>query len=91
MLSNQAFNWPACFSIGIYEIISTCLFNIGLNGTRLRLRKLLGNTALHFNVGRRFLDPNALSLFDKPHSEGQEGWMTLGLDYTGVLLVVCRA
>lgn len=35
-----------------------------------------------------FLDPNALSLFDDQHSEEEERWATLGLDETGVLLVI---
>ena len=35
-----------------------------------------------------FLDPNALSLFDDQHSEEEERWITLGLDETGILLVI---
>lgn len=35
-----------------------------------------------------FKDPNALSLFDKEHSEEEERWITLGLDEAGALLVV---
>ena len=35
-----------------------------------------------------FLDPNALSVFDEQHSETEERWITLGLDHTGMLLVV---
>jgi uncharacterized DUF497 family protein len=35
-----------------------------------------------------FLDPNALSLFDEQHSGEEERWITLGLDETGVLLVI---
>ena len=38
-----------------------------------------------------FLDPNALSLFDDQHSEEEERWITLGLDETGVLLVISHA
>jgi hypothetical protein len=38
-----------------------------------------------------FLDPNALSLFDEQHSEDEERWITLGLDHTGALLVICHA
>ena len=38
-----------------------------------------------------FLDPNALSLFDEQHSEVEERWITLGLDNTGTLLVVCHS
>lgn len=37
-----------------------------------------------------FLDPNALSVFDEPHSQDEERWITLGIDRTGVLLVVCH-
>ena len=38
-----------------------------------------------------FLDPDALSLFDEHHSEVEERWITLGLDHTGTLLVVCHS
>jgi uncharacterized DUF497 family protein len=37
-----------------------------------------------------FLDPNALSDFDEPHSEREDRWVTLGLDNQGTLLVVCH-
>ena len=37
-----------------------------------------------------FLDPNAMSLFDEQHSEDEERWVTLGLDHTGALLVICH-
>lgn len=37
-----------------------------------------------------FLDPNALSLLDAEHGEHEERWITLGLDRTGTLLVVCH-
>lgn len=37
-----------------------------------------------------FLDRSALSEFDDAHSELEERWITLGLDHTGVLLVVCH-
>jgi uncharacterized protein len=35
-----------------------------------------------------FSDPNALSLFDKDHSDEEERWITLGVDETGALLVI---
>jgi uncharacterized DUF497 family protein len=38
-----------------------------------------------------FLDPDALSVFDEEHSLDEDRWVTLGLDRTGVLLVVCHA
>ena len=37
-----------------------------------------------------FLDRSALSEFDEAHSETEERWITLGLDNTGVVLVVCH-
>ncbi len=37
-----------------------------------------------------FLDPRAMSIFDDEHSEEEERWITLGLDRTGALLVVCH-
>jgi uncharacterized DUF497 family protein len=35
-----------------------------------------------------FLDPEALSLYDRAHSEGEDRWITLGLDSQGQLLVI---
>ena len=35
-----------------------------------------------------FVDREALSVLDDEHSEREERWLTLGLDRTGVLLVV---
>ena len=35
-------------------------------------------------------DPRALSIFDFEHSRDEERWNTLGVDNTGVLLVVCH-
>ena len=37
-----------------------------------------------------FLDPDALSEFDGEHSQEEDRWITLGLDRTGTLLVVCH-
>jgi uncharacterized DUF497 family protein len=37
-----------------------------------------------------FLDPNALSLFDEQHSEEGERWITVGLDQSAALLVICH-
>ena len=37
-----------------------------------------------------FLDPDALSEFDEDESGDEDRWITLGLDRTGVLLVVCH-
>ena len=35
-----------------------------------------------------FRDPNQLSLFDDAHSEGEDRWITLGIDSGGILQVV---
>jgi uncharacterized DUF497 family protein len=37
-----------------------------------------------------FLDSQALSEFDEDRSGNEERWITVGLDRTGVLLVVCH-
>lgn len=37
-----------------------------------------------------FLDANAISVYDKEHEEIEERWITLGMDKTGNLLVVCH-
>src|SRR5436309_6276453 len=37
-----------------------------------------------------FADPEALSLYDRAHSQVEDRWMTLGIDRHGQLLVVCH-
>ncbi len=37
-----------------------------------------------------FLDREALSKYDEGHSNGEDRWITLGMDRTGILLVVCH-
>ena len=37
-----------------------------------------------------FLDPEALSDFDEEETADEDRWITLGLDRTGLLLVVCH-
>ena len=37
-----------------------------------------------------FIDAYALSLFDMDHSNGEDRWITLGIDQAGRLLVVCH-
>ena len=37
-----------------------------------------------------FLDPNALTIFDKEHSVDEERWVTMGLNSNGILTVVCH-
>ena len=35
-----------------------------------------------------FRDPNLLSIPDEEHSESEERWITMGVDETGILLVL---
>ena len=35
-----------------------------------------------------FRDPKAISIIDEEHSENEERWLTMGLDQSGILLVV---
>lgn len=35
-----------------------------------------------------FLDPGAITIFDKEHSESEDRWATMGIDRIGTLLVV---
>jgi uncharacterized DUF497 family protein len=35
-----------------------------------------------------FRDPNQLSIYDEEHSEGEDRWITIGIDSGGVLRVV---
>jgi uncharacterized DUF497 family protein len=37
-----------------------------------------------------FLDPEALSEFNEEHSQDEDRWITMGVDQTGILLVVCH-
>ena len=37
-----------------------------------------------------FQDPSALSQFDTEHNEYEDRWITLGLDTSGIPLVVCH-
>lgn len=33
-------------------------------------------------------DPRAVSIYDKDHSENEERWVTMGLSFNGILLIV---
>jgi uncharacterized protein len=35
-----------------------------------------------------FRDPNMVTIFDEEHSADEDRWLTLGIDDTGILLVV---
>lgn len=35
-----------------------------------------------------FLDPSAITVFDKDHSENEDRWATIGIDKNGTLLVI---
>lgn len=35
-----------------------------------------------------FLDPRAITIFDEKHSKSEDRWVTMGIDRTGILLVM---
>ncbi|MBU4184717.1 MAG: BrnT family toxin [Proteobacteria bacterium] len=35
-----------------------------------------------------FLDPHAISIFDKEHSQDADRWITIGINSSGILLVI---
>ncbi len=35
-----------------------------------------------------FLDPRAMTVFDDEHSENEDRWVTIGIDKSGILLVM---
>ena len=37
-----------------------------------------------------FRDPNALSKYDEEHSTNEDRWTTLGIDSSGVQIIVCH-
>lgn len=56
------------------------------------IRKAKSNVRKHNVTFERattiFRDPNLLSIPDEEHSESEERWLTMGLDETGILLVI---
>lgn len=56
------------------------------------IRKAKSNVRKHRITFERsatiFRDPNLLSIPDKEHSESEERWLTMGLDESGILLVI---
>lgn len=41
-------------------------------------------------VATVFLDPRAISVYDEVHNQVEDRWITLGIDKTGNLIVVCH-
>lgn len=39
-------------------------------------------------AARVFLDPFAISIFDEPHSENEDRWVTIGAETNEVILIV---
>jgi len=56
------------------------------------IRKAKSNIRKHnINFERAatiFRDPNLLSIPDEEHSESEKRWLTMGLDESGILLVI---
>ena|SRR5687768_12662078 len=58
------------------------------------IRKATNNIRKHkisFERGATvFRDPNLISIPDEEHSESEERWITMGLDDSGILLVIAH-
>ena len=50
----------------------------------------VGKSGLASGILLKAIDAHALSLFDTEHSNGEDRWITLGIDQAGRLLVVCH-
>ena len=60
-------------------------------GSREKARSNLRDHKVSFErASQVFLDPNMLSIEDEEHSADEDRWITLGIDKSGVLLVVCH-
>jgi len=67
------------------------LIVFGQRSHRGHVRESLDRIAVGFErAATIFLDPQALSTFDEEHSQSEDRWITVGLDRTGNLLVVCH-
>ena len=65
--------------------------SISLSGTRARLSAIGESTKLPYEEAIEvFSDADALSQYDTEHSNGEDRWITLGMDQAGRLLVVCH-
>ncbi|MEW6529601.1 MAG: BrnT family toxin [Thermodesulfobacteriota bacterium] len=57
----------------------------------VKARRNVRDHGVHFErAATVFLDPQALSIFDEEHGRDEDRWVTLGVDRTGTLLVVCH-
>jgi hypothetical protein len=70
----------------------TKLFQYQFEWDHTKARRNLNKHGITFErAATVFLDPEALSEFDKEHSHQEEDrWITMGLDRTGMVVVVCH-
>ncbi|MGI9034909.1 MAG: BrnT family toxin [Pyrinomonadaceae bacterium] len=60
-----------------------------MNGTSEKLKAIFRKHKIIFErAAAIFRDPNLLSIPDEEHSKSEERWLTMGLDETGILLVI---
>ncbi len=58
---------------------------------RTKARSNLRKHSISFDrAATIFLDPDMLSEYDEQHSEQEERWITMGVDHTGMVVVVCH-
>ena len=71
--------------------MSKTVFNYNFEWDHKKAKKNIKKHKVTFErAATVFLDPNAISLFDKKHEEIEERWITIGMDNTGNLIVVCH-
>jgi len=67
------------------------LFQYHFSWDPLKARQSIRKHGVAFDrAATVFHDPDALSDFDALHSQQEDRWITMGLDHTGTLLVVCH-
>lgn len=71
------------------EVASRFQYQFEWDATKTR-RNLRDHGVAFERAASVFLDPQALSTFDDKHSPSEDRWITVGLDRTGNLLVVCH-
>jgi uncharacterized protein len=62
------------------------IFDWDPNKARINLKRHRGISFVR--ASGVFHDPHMVTIFDEEHSEDEDRWLTLGMDGTGMLLVV---
>jgi uncharacterized protein len=71
--------------------MSRQIFNYNFEWDPVKAKKNLVKHEVSFErAATVFLDSTALTIYDKEHEEIEERWITIGIDKTGYLIVVCH-